>query len=59
MTRDTVSDTTADSPLHDCPRCHAQMRIIRIIPEDDPDVETRSLECPRCNFETSKTIRYV
>jgi len=58
MTHDTVSETTADSPLYDCPRCHVQMRIIRIIPED-PDVETRALQCPRCNFETSKTIRYV
>ena len=41
-----------------CEICDAQMWLVSIEPDDKPDHDRRTFECPRCQHMTVEVIKY-
>ena len=52
-----VSTLTDAVKWPDCPKCSAQMKLIRVRP-DKPGHEMRTFKCLTCEEEKSELIRY-
>jgi hypothetical protein len=41
-----------------CEICDAEMWLVSIEPDDKPDHDRRTFECPRCQHQTIEVIKY-
>ena len=41
-----------------CAKCSAEMWLAWIEPADKPDHDRRVFECPRCQYEITKVVKY-
>jgi predicted RNA-binding Zn-ribbon protein involved in translation (DUF1610 family) len=41
-----------------CPKCGTAMFIVRIYPDEKPDYDLRTFECPDCNYEEIRCVKF-
>jgi predicted RNA-binding Zn-ribbon protein involved in translation (DUF1610 family) len=52
------AEATQDIHQPPCPNCGTAMFIVSIFPDDKPDHDRRSFECPDCKLALSRVVKF-